>query len=273
MRPWLPLALVSALIPVGVDAEPARIEPTTIEHTALGPASDPDLAAHWGLTLPEVQRYRTFMTVEGRYFYNHLDPVMVLGLIETDPTQRARYAEKYLLAERNRIAQQTSFAQLVANVQLRRFGLEAPVDFSKLPQAANAPDYLAARAQGDGADPTVARASDPATPPAPPPTPQAGDAVDLLVTPSCQAPCYTQLSAILAMPGVRVRVYGRGFTDTHALTTWLSQWPGAGLDPAAKAAATARIEPRRYDPVIFDGYALTPPLALLRRQGAVIGTL
>lgn len=273
MRPWLPLALVSALIPLGVDAEPARIEPTTIEHTALGPASDQELADHWDLTLPEVQRYQTFMTVERRYFYSHLDPVMVLGLIETDPTQRARYAEKYLLAERHRIAQQTGFAQLVASVQLRRFGLEAPVDFSKLPQAANAPDYWAARAQRDGSDATVARTSDPATPPTPPPTPQAGDAVDLLITPTCHAPCHAKLSALLALPGVRVRVYGRGFTDPHALTTWLAQWPGAGLDPAAKAAATARIEPRRYDPVIFDGYALTPPLALLRRQGVVIGTL
>ena len=51
----------------------------------------------------EVAHYRQYMRVEGRYFYAHLDPVMTLGIIETDPVQRARYAGLYLEAERERV--------------------------------------------------------------------------------------------------------------------------------------------------------------------------
>ena len=135
------------------------------------------------------------MRVEGRYFYAHLDPVMVLGIIETDPVQRARYAGLYLEAERERVREQTGFAQLVADVQLRRFGLEPPVDFSTLPQVANSPNYQAARAArhatpvgGPTAEGAARRAA------------RTGGAasrrrVDVLVEPSCTRECRDQSSA------------------------------------------------------------------------------
>ncbi|MFZ1493368.1 MAG: hypothetical protein WAU60_08130 [Candidatus Competibacter denitrificans] len=270
--PWLALVAVTVLAAPdpAASADPGRISATTIEHTTWGAASEQELATHWGLSVAEVQRYRQFMAVEGQYFYAHLDPVMVLGLIETDPTQRARYAESYLLAERQRIAQQTGFAQLVARVQMKRFGLEPPVDFSKLPQAANSPDYLAARTPERPAFSPVSPETVTSKGPA---DPQPGDTVDLLVTPACTTPCYAKLSAILQITGVKVHLYGRGFTEPDALATWLSHWPASGLDAAGRTAASARIEPRRYDPLIFDGVGLTPPVALLRRQGVVIGTL
>ena len=107
-----------------------------------------------------MKRYHHYMAVEGQYFYRHLDPVMVLGLIETDPAQRARYAEQYLMGERRRIEAQTRFATLAAAVQLERFGLEKRVDFSTLRGARNSPGDLAARASsgagGNGAFSPVA---------------------------------------------------------------------------------------------------------------------
>ena len=102
---------------------------TPAHYSTWGPASDAAWAAHWGLTAEEVERYHHYMAVEGQYFYRHLDPVMVLGLIETDPAQRARYAEQYLMGERRRIEAQTRFATLAAAVQFERFGLEKRVDF------------------------------------------------------------------------------------------------------------------------------------------------
>ena len=102
---------------------------------------------------------------------------------------------------------------------------------------------------------------------------QAGDTLDLLITPDCEGPCYDKLSEALKVAGVRVHLYGRHFKNTPALVGWLERWPAAGLDPDDRAAAAARIVPRRFDPVVFDGYPLSPPLALLRRNGAVVGTL
>ncbi|MBK8168639.1 MAG: hypothetical protein IPK64_22050 [bacterium] len=271
------LAAALALALLAAPAAPARaqsgIGATAIEYTALGEASAKELAAHWGLKPEEVEKYRAYMRLEGRYFYAHLDPVMVLGIIEPDPGQRARYAELYLSGERKRIAEQTGFAKLVAAVQLKRYGLEAPVDFSAMPQAASSPGYRQAR-QDRAAAAAPAAAGPPVPPPAAEPAvPRAGDTVDLLVVADCPA-CYARLTSVLSVPGVRVHLYGRGFKDPAALVAWLERWPAEGLAPAARAEAAARIEPRRYDPVVFDGHDLQPPpVALLRRGGAVVGRL
>lgn len=266
-----------ALALLGVLAAPARaqsgIGATAIEYTALGEASAKELADHWGLKPEEVEKYRSYMRLEGRYFYAHLDPVMVLGIIEADPERRARYAEQYLEGERKRIAAQTGFAKLAAAVQLKRYGLEAPVDFSAMPQAANSPGYLQARQDRLAPQPPRPPSQGVPFPVAGPAVPRAGDTVDLLVVADCPA-CYERLSAVLKTPEVRVNLYGRGFKDPAELVAWLERWPGEGLAPAERAAAAKRIEPRRYDPVVFDGHDLQrPPVALLRRGGAVIGRL
>ena len=244
---------------------------TTIEHTQFGEASDQALAEHWRLSREEVARYRHYMRVEGRYFYAHLDPVMTLGIIETDPVQRARYAGLYLDAERRRVREQTGFARLVARVQLRRYGLEPPVDFSTMPQVANAPRYQAARAARTAAP--VSRPDRPTAPPVAPPepvVPQAGDVVEVLVEPGCTRACTDPILRVLQIAGVKVRVYGRNFKDAKALVEWLERGPLAPLD----ATARARIEPRRFDPLIFQGHEpWHPPVALLRRHGVVIGRL
>ncbi|TVR65506.1 MAG: hypothetical protein EA420_03045 [Candidatus Competibacteraceae bacterium] len=258
---------VLAAAPVAGAREPTTLSATTLEHTAFGPVDARALAAHWGLREADVARYRRYMALEGRYFYAHLDPVLVLGLIETDPEQRVRYAERYLAGERRRIGEQTAFANLVADVQRRRYGREPPVDFSILPQAAGSPEYRQARARRLGLPPPPDAPAPPHPVPPEPATLQAGDTVDFLVEPHCRTACYDRLRAILANPKVRVLLYGRGFPDDAALVAWLEQWP----DPAPEAVA--RVEPRRFDPVVFAGHALAPlPVALLRRRGVVVGT-
>ena len=83
---------LTALCGSVASAQTAAITATPIEHTRFEEVSPPAFARHWGLTAEEVTKYRAYMNVEGRYFYAHLDPVMVLGIIETDPVQRGRYA-------------------------------------------------------------------------------------------------------------------------------------------------------------------------------------
>jgi hypothetical protein len=129
----LSVLIGAAALPPDAARGQSTIAATAVEHTTFGEVSARTLADRWGLQPDEITRYRDYMAVEGRYFYSHLDPVMVLGLIETEPARRARYAEKYVLAERRRIEQQTGFATLVAAMQLKRFGLEPPVDFARLP--------------------------------------------------------------------------------------------------------------------------------------------
>ena len=284
---WLAGLLACSL---GAVRAQTTLTETPVHYSTWGPASDAALAAHWGLTAEDVQRYHHYMAVEGQYFYRHLDPVMVLGLIETDPAKRTRYAEQYLEAERRRIAAQVSFATLAATVQFQRFGWEKRVDFSTLRGAPARSGDLAARARpdagGNGAfSPvaptlnthrlTVARQGAPdATATSRPRAsvkPQAGDTVDLLVEPDCGAACYQKLAELLKIPKVRIRVYGRHFKDTPAFLAWLEQRPGAA---ATRAADAQRLEPRRFDPLLFSGIStLKAPVALWRRQGALLSPL
>lgn len=272
---FLGLSLASS--PLALNAQSTSSAATTIEHMQVGSlsdeANDKELAAHWQLSQEEVARYRHFMRVEGRYFYAHLDPVMVLGLITTHEVQRTRYAERYLDAERARIEAQTRFARLVAEVQTRRYGLEKLVDFSMLPQMAQSSGYLAARAargQLAGAPSAHLYPLTRTRTAAAPVVLQAGDPVDFLVEPTCIEVCIDALKKVLQVPNVQIRLYGRGFKDTAALVAWLEQKPLAELD----AATRARIAPRRFDPMVFSGIDISHvPVILLRRNGVMVEVL
>ena len=249
---------------------------TPMHYSTWGPANDAALAAHWGLTVKDVKRYHHYMAVEGQYFYRHLDPVMVLGLIETDPAQRTRYAEQYLETERRRIEAQIRFATLAATVQSQRFGREKLVDFSKLRGAR--PGDRQARVGAPAAASSVAGVlpTPPAVDPQPQPlvaptTPQTGDTIDLLVAPDCTTRCYAKLAELLKIPDVRIHIYGRGFQDHHAFVAWLNNRPGAATTPATEAK---RLEPRRFDPLLFRGVStLKVPVALWRRHGTLLSPL
>lgn len=261
------LALASA---AAVAAPPTSIDYTTVETSEV---SDVELAEYWRLESEEIRRYRRYMALEGRYYYRHLDPVMVLGLIETNPDRRQRYAEQYLLAERRRVDQQLSFSVLVAQTQLQLFGPEALYDFSTLPGAANSPGYLRARAERlePLADGGMSRPVAGVTPPSAPAAefePRDGDTIDLLVEPDCRTTCYQLLAALLETPAAVISIYGHRFADPEALAAWLEEADAIALDDPTLGA---RLQLKRFDPLVFADMPLSAPLALLRRDGVVVG--
>jgi len=174
------------------------------------------------------------------------------------------------MAERQRIEAQTAFAQAVGAAQLRLFGQEKYVDFSRLPQAA-APVARPSLVTARGSAPSR---SDPAPiPRADPATLRAGDTVDVRVDAACQAECFDRLRTLVQIPDVHVLLYGRDFPDAAALVTWLEAGLASWTEVERQAAAT-RIQPRHFDPVVFADLAGTAmPLALVRRNGALIGRL
>ena len=252
-----------------------QVSAPTISHTPIAstrfePVSDEALAEHWQLGAEDIEKYRRYMALEGRYFYGHLDPIMVLGIIETDVGKRREYADKYLQGERRRVSEQVSFATLVAARSLLLYGSEPLFDFAALPQATASPSFQSARAERQTMAAAVAQ-----TPFLPSSTAvvtlASGDTVALLVTPQCLAPCYALLDQILHTDGVEVEVHGRGFADTDALIAWLGFWKA---EPPQRQTHSERIQLKRFDPLLFSGYERAqPPLALVRRAGRVVGAL
>ena len=257
--------IATALLALPLAAAAASpVTATALDYTQV---TEADLADHWSLEQADIRRYRNYMAREGQFFYAHLDPIMVLGIIESDPKRRTRYAEQYLMAERQRIEAQTAFAQAVGAAQIRLFGKEKYVDFSRLPQAAAIPSLTTAQ---DSVRPHVGA---PLVSRLDPAALQAGDTVDLLVDAACQAACYDQLRALLQRPAMTIALYGRDFADPTALVTWLEAGQASWTDTERQAAA-ARIQPRRFDPLAFARVApIALPLALVRRNGALIGRL
>lgn len=269
--------LVCGLILLGSGTAALADPPPGIRYTTLDatPVSDAELADYWRIDTEDAARYRRYMALEGRYYYAHLDPVMVLGLIETDPDRRRRFAEQYLLAERRRVTQQTGFAALVAQAQQHLYGHEPLFDFATLPQAAHSPGYRQARAERLGEPPAQGAMSRPVERgPSAMPTgtdfqPRAGDTLDLLVAPDCRTACYRLLTELLETPAAVVSVYGYRFADVDALVAWLEAGLAVPLDDPAIAG---RLQLKRFDPLVFaDVRPLSAPLALLRRDGVVVG--
>lgn len=103
--------------------------------TSFVTVSDAELAKHFDLSEKEIKKYQRYMALEGKYFYPTIDPVMVLGIIEGDPQRREAYAAKWLQAERRRVTEQVSFANLVAKTQMKIYGKEPLMNFNQLPWA------------------------------------------------------------------------------------------------------------------------------------------
>lgn len=238
----------------------------SISFTKIGAsAQEKKVAAeHWNLSMDEIETYNRYMSLEGRFYYSHLDPVMVLGIIERDNKKRLRYAEMYLQAERERVGQQTSFANLVAAAQLKLYGVEGLFDFSSLPQAANH-QFSGGFGKGTSGNTTAPPANNV------PITPQSGDAIDLLIDPNCINVCYELLDKLARFKNVQIAIYGRGFNDASMLGGWMDDWVNG--DPNRQQHLN-RISLKNFDPIIFTGYVESPaPIGLLRRNGEIIKRL
>lgn len=113
------LMLVVALIPTpGLAETSAQIhtEQTQNIHTAE------QNAEHWSLTEDQWKRYTTYMEMEGRYFYQHLDPVFVSGLIAETEAERQRLAERYAEQEFERNKRLIAFNDAFESAFNRKYG-------------------------------------------------------------------------------------------------------------------------------------------------------
>ena len=72
----------------------------------------------WGLNDDESKSYNDYMQTTGKFFYTHLDPLMVLGFIEENPAKRAALAERHLIKSRQRIVQECFSHGMVSHFDL-----------------------------------------------------------------------------------------------------------------------------------------------------------
>ncbi len=96
---------VGALEISGSPDDPIRFENVTKE----GLEKDKASAKRWGLTLEQWQRYQTYMENGGHFFYEHLDPVFVSGLIAETDIERRQLAELYASQEMERTRRLVAF--------------------------------------------------------------------------------------------------------------------------------------------------------------------
>ena len=111
MKRVLMIYLLSLALPVWAGDAPTRqaasTETGSVEIESL--ARDKASAERWGLSLEQWQRYETYMEQEGRYFYDHLDPVFVAGLIAETDIERRQLAELYARQELERTRRLIAF--------------------------------------------------------------------------------------------------------------------------------------------------------------------
>jgi len=88
------LLMFSSIQPVhSADVERLNIDQTNI---------DPVTWQRWGLDKTEWDKYTTYMEGEGKYHFEHLDPVFVMGILSTAEKDRKRYAELFATQEHSR---------------------------------------------------------------------------------------------------------------------------------------------------------------------------
>lgn len=105
---------------------------TNITHTTLNQV-DQEAADHWGLNTDEWLQYKKYMELEGKYFYEKLDPLNVMALMTQEPNARKRYIAKHLQFERTKVSNEIAFANDLWRVQRAMYGNEALLDFGSLP--------------------------------------------------------------------------------------------------------------------------------------------
>ena len=115
----------------------AEVGQTSIRDTAVAdtPVSARALGDAWGIEATEWERYRTLMTGRRGLWSPDADPLLVLGAHARTPAERRRFAEAYVMAEKERVEGELAFERAVGEAWARLYGGE-PMFAS----AAGAPD-------------------------------------------------------------------------------------------------------------------------------------
>ena len=82
-------------------------------YTAVDPdaATDPVTWEVWGIGEDDWRIYETYMRGEGKYHYQHLDPVFVLGMVAKTDEKKNEFAQKYAQQEFARTARLLDFQE------------------------------------------------------------------------------------------------------------------------------------------------------------------
>lgn len=209
-------------------------------------------AALWQLSLEQWQRYESYMAQTGKYFYKHLDPVFVAGLIAENDRERREIAELYAQQEYDRTRRLIAFQDDFTRAMKKLHGDEPLVSLAKLE---NLLGDFSRRAKREG-------------------KPKPSDRVTLFITDGECADCdsafkthYKRLGGRYP-PGLVLDLYFVGTKDNGAIQAWARRME---IDPAMVRAGTITLNhdddryPRFGSPEL--------PAAFLMREGKVVGRL
>jgi len=86
-----------------------QLEFTDVNPLSPPPATEPSTWEVWGLKEDEWRKYEAYMRGEGKYHYQHLDPVFVMGMITDTEQDKDRYAQLYVQQEFSRTTRLIDF--------------------------------------------------------------------------------------------------------------------------------------------------------------------
>ncbi|HFD80626.1 MAG TPA: TIGR03759 family integrating conjugative element protein [Gammaproteobacteria bacterium] len=226
-------------------ANETQIKTEQTRNTTL-PAENP--ARHWGLTQRQWKRYTHYMAVEGRYFYEQLDPVFVAGLIAETDAERAQLAELYARQEYERNRRLIAFNDAFEMAANRLYGHMEKLSLDKL--------YAK---YGGGELPPIRSPI------------QSGDRIVLFVKrncDACRAETRKRYAALKRYPGVTLDIY---FVDSPSDTD-IQRWAhdlNISVDAVRQRTVTLNRDTTRYTEY---GSPKLPTTYLLRNH-RIIGSL
>jgi len=248
----------------------AVVDSTVVEYTQI---EDDAMMKAWNITQAELTQYREYMQTTGRYYYTHLDPVMVLGISSDNPADRDRFAELYIRNEVTMRLQEQEFITSVGYAHTRLYGKGKRFDFSKVPGYAEHQ-----RSQAQVLTANIKSNSVHVSAPGSLPSYSIADyhweqrnaliSVDLLVDAICDT-CLAQFEKVLTVSPTQV-IVNVFFSDKQGV-------PEDVLYLLQSSAAYANRPParivnfKRYDPLLWDEIdKVSLPVAVIRRNGIAV---
>lgn len=103
--------LITIAFGVSISLTTVLVRSQEINYTLVDPdaATDPSTWETWGIGEDDWRLYEKYMKGEGKYHYQHLDPVFVLGMISSTEVKKDEYAAKYAQQEFARTARLIEF--------------------------------------------------------------------------------------------------------------------------------------------------------------------
>lgn len=176
---------------------------------------DPITWTRWGLQETEWKAYQEYMQGEGKFHYEHLDPVFVLGIMAKTPQERKRFADLYASQEYSRNERVISFEREFRESLQGLYGPLRPFD----------PQFMAAIRGESGA---ISKTTQQGV--------QIGDALTMFVSTDCSQ-CESALSRALQIrkskPGMSLDIYfvGESVSDED-----IRQWAISHNIPESEVA-------------------------------------